>query len=82
MKITITQKILRTLLVGIAIAGVSLSGYAVYKLLTTPTQLTDTNGCLWDEISPRKVNEYQDGTKAHTVKSENDKYYLLRECKE
>lgn len=77
------SKVARYGLIGIITLVVLLLIFGVCRLLTASSSVTDANGCIWDELSPLKVQQYQrDATKDYPIKSENGKTYLLRECKQ
>lgn len=62
---------------------VLLVAFAMFKLLTgSSSSITDSKGCVWDEVSPLKAGSYNQTTgKAYTTKVENGKTYIQRECK-
>lgn len=77
----ITPKTIRVLFIFISIFAVVIIGYAAMKILAGPKTTVDEQGCIWDELTPLQLSEYNDGSKNYQVRSENGKHYLLRECR-
>lgn len=79
----ITLKTIRTILLGTALLGVILAGYAGLKIIfASQVLITDDKGCIWEEVNPLKSTDHDKTSKTgYQTKAENGKQYLLRECK-
>lgn len=77
----ITPKTVRVAFIIVTIFAVLIIGYAAVKIFAGSKSYVDEQGCVWDELTPLQLSEYNDGSKSYQVKSDNGKNYLLRECK-